>query len=99
MRLIPRQAEPSPAVFSEQREFSASAVPQGRLADLHGLTVKVALATTFVLPDEEGPGARLEARSGSLRPHSARRRCSRPLRLCPDPLAAVCSGTLYNAGG
>jgi hypothetical protein len=32
--------------------------------------MEVVLATTFVLPDEEGPGARLEARSGSLRPHS-----------------------------
>jgi hypothetical protein len=61
--------------------------------------MEVVLATTFVLPDEEGPGARLEARSGSLRPHSTRRRCSRPLRLCLDPLAAVCSGTLKNADG
>jgi hypothetical protein len=34
------------------------AVPQGRLADLRGLT-EVAQATTYVLPDEEEPGVML----------------------------------------
>jgi hypothetical protein len=61
--------------------------------------MEVVLATTFVLPDEEGPGARLEARSGSLRPHSTRRRCSRPLRLCPDPLAAFVLARLRTRTG
>ena len=47
----------------KQLECPASAVPQGRLTDVRGLTDRVAQATMFVLPDEEGPGAMLTTRS------------------------------------